>query len=68
MPPSIVADRFCFADTRPSVHKLLLIPRKIEHLTRSLAGQAVGVKKVDDGVWLVSFMEYDLGYVDLEEE
>jgi hypothetical protein len=33
----------------------------------TLAGQAVGVKEVDDGIWLVSFMDYDLGYVDLEE-
>ena len=32
----------------------------------SLAGQAVGIKEVDDGIWLVSFMDYDLGYFDLE--
>jgi len=32
-----------------------------------LAGQAVGIKEVEDGIWLVSFMQYDLGYVDLEE-
>ena len=32
-----------------------------------LAGQAVGVKEVDNGIWLVSFMVYDLGYIDLEE-
>lgn len=30
------------------------------------AGQAVGTKKIHDDVWLVSFMEYDLGYFDLE--
>jgi hypothetical protein len=24
--------------------------------------------KVDDGIWLVSFMNYDLGYIDLEEK
>ena len=33
-----------------------------------LAGQAVGIKEIDDGIWLVSFMHYDLGYVDLEEK
>jgi hypothetical protein len=33
-----------------------------------LAGQAVGIKEVDDGIWLVSFMDYDLGYIDLEEK
>jgi hypothetical protein len=33
-----------------------------------LAGQAVGIKEVDNGIWLVSFMEYDLGFIDLEEK
>ena len=33
-----------------------------------LAGQAVGIKEVDDGIWLVSFMHYDLGYIDLEQK
>jgi hypothetical protein len=38
------------------------------NLSVSLAGQAVGVKEVDHGIWLVSFMDYDLGYIDLEEK
>ena len=33
----------------------------------SLAGQSVGVKEVDDGIWLASFMDYDLGYIDLKK-
>ena len=37
-------------------------------LSTCLAGQAVGIKEVDDGIWLVSFMDYDLGYIDLEEK
>ena len=41
--------------------------RKKINLSKSLAGQAVGIKEVDNGIWLVSFMEYDLGYIDLEE-
>jgi hypothetical protein len=32
------------------------------------AGQAVGIKEVHDDIWLVSFMEYDLGYFDLETQ
>jgi len=28
--------------------------------------QAVGIKEVHDDIWLVSFMQYDLGYFDLE--
>jgi hypothetical protein len=31
------------------------------------AGQAVGIREVETGIWLVSFMAYDLGYIDLEE-
>jgi putative transposase len=30
------------------------------------AGQVVGIKEVHDDIWLVSFMDYDLGYFDLE--
>jgi putative transposase len=30
------------------------------------AGQAVGIKEVHDDIWLVSFMDYDLGSFDLE--
>src|ERR1700732_1698672 len=30
------------------------------------AGQAVGIKEVQDDIWLVSCMDYDLGYFDLE--
>jgi hypothetical protein len=25
------------------------------------------VKEVEENTWLISFMEYDLGYIDLEE-
>jgi len=39
--------------------------RKI-NLTRVLAGQDVGVKEVNEGIWLVTFMNYDLGFFDLE--
>ena len=42
--------------------------RKKINLSVSLAGQAVGVKEVEEGIWLVSFMDYDLGYIDLEEK
>jgi putative transposase len=39
--------------------------RKV-NLSHALAGQNVGVTQVGDRVWLVSFMEYDLGYFDDE--
>ena len=34
------------------------------NLTTALSGQAVGIKQTDDKIWLVSFMDYDLGYSD----
>jgi hypothetical protein len=30
------------------------------------AGQSVGIKQVSDHIWLVTFMDYDLGYFDDE--
>jgi putative transposase len=39
--------------------------RKV-NLSQVFAGQAVGVKQVSERVWLVSFMDYDLGYFDDE--
>jgi len=33
-----------------------------------LAGQRFGIKEVDDGIWLVSFTHYDLGYFNLEQK
>ncbi|WP_275566316.1 hypothetical protein [Psychromarinibacter sediminicola] len=28
---------------------------------------SVCIKEVDDGIWLISFMRYDLGYIDLDQ-
>src|SRR2546421_6984670 len=39
--------------------------RKI-NLSTVFAGQNVGVKEVSDKIWLVSFMDYDLGFFDHE--
>jgi hypothetical protein len=45
----------------------ICLHRKKINLSKSLAGQAVGIREVESGIWLVSFMSYDLGYIDLEE-
>jgi transposase InsO family protein len=34
------------------------------YLTKALAGENVGLREVDDKLWLVSFMNLDLGYLD----
>ena len=41
--------------------------RKKINLSTVLAAQRLGIKEVDDGIWLVTFMHYDLGYIDLEQ-
>src|ERR1700736_384024 len=41
--------------------------RKKINISTVLAGQRVGIKEVDDGIWIVSFMRYDLGYIYLEQ-
>src|SRR5262245_10286393 len=41
--------------------------RKKINISHVLAGQKLGITEVDDAIWLVSFMRYDLGYIDLEQ-
>lgn len=42
--------------------------RKKINISSALAGQRLGIKEIDDGIWLISFMNYDLGYIDLEQK
>ena len=46
----------------------ICLHRKKINVSTVLAGQRLGIKEVDDGIWLVSFMHYDLGYIDLEQK
>src|SRR5215207_4741735 len=46
----------------------ICLHRKKINISKVLAGQRLGIKEVDDGIWLVSFMHYDLGYFDLEQK
>jgi hypothetical protein len=46
----------------------LCLHRKRINISTVLAGQKLGIKEVDDGIWLVSIMHYDLGYFDLEQK
>jgi Integrase core domain len=41
--------------------------RKRINISHVLAGQKLGIKEVDDGIWLVSFLDYNLGFIDLEQ-
>jgi len=44
----------------------ICIHKKKVNLSYVFAGQDIGVKEIEDGIWLVTFMDYDLGYFDLE--
>jgi hypothetical protein len=41
--------------------------RKRIKLLTVFAGQTLGIKEIEDGIWLASFMDYDLGYFDLQQ-
>lgn len=45
----------------------ICLHRKTVNISTVLAGQRLGIKEVDDGIWIVSFMRYDLGFIDLEQ-
>lgn len=42
----------------------LCVGRRKINLSSVFAGQDIDIREVDDAVWLVSFMEYDLGFFD----
>ena len=44
----------------------ICIGRRKINLSTVFAGQLVGVREVTDEVWLVSFMDFDLGFFDEE--
>jgi hypothetical protein len=46
----------------------LCLHRKRINISTVLAGQRLGIKEVDEGIWLASFMHYDLDYFDLEQK
>jgi len=46
----------------------ICIGRRKINLSTVFAGQNVGIKEVADNVWLVSFMQYDLGFFDHETD
>jgi hypothetical protein len=52
---------------RYSLRKTLPAPQENQHLNRPCRSK-LGIKEVDDGIWLVNFMTYDLGYFDLGQK
>jgi putative transposase len=54
-----------WASTVTTCGRICFRRRKV-NLSQVFAGQSVGVRQVDEHVWLVTFMHYDLGYFDDE--
>lgn len=48
-----------------SCGRMCLHGKKI-NLSRVFAGQSIGLSEVEDKIWLVRFMDYDLGYFDID--
>ena len=57
--------RVCRTD-RPRTCGRICFNRQKINLSTVFAGQSVGIKQVSEQIWLVSFMDYDLGYFDHE--
>jgi putative transposase len=45
-------------------YTLTYISNKVSHLLKS--GWWVGIREIEEKIWLVSFMNYDLGFFDHE--
>jgi putative transposase len=43
-----------------------VMDERMQFVARRLAGEVVRIKEVHDDIWLLSFMDYDLGYFDSE--
>ena len=46
----------------------ICIGRRKINLSAVFAGQTVGIREVSDRIWLVSFMDFDLGFFDQDED
>jgi transposase InsO family protein len=46
----------------------ICVGRRKINLSQVFAGQVLGLREVEDQVWLVSFLNYDLGFFDSQED
>jgi len=53
----------CDASFKIEIRTTASARKQPQHFSRGSS-----VKEVQDDIWLVSFMDYDLGYIDLEEK
>ena len=62
-----VEDPFHDRDILVTACGRICMHRKKINISTVMAGQRLGIKEVDDAIWLVSFMHYHLGYIDLQQ-
>ena len=71
---SVMQERLRFVTRLPEGEAIvtacgrICMHQKKINVSTVMAGQKLGIKEVDDGIWIVSFMNYDLGYIDLEQK
>ena len=45
----------------------ICVGRRKINVSSVFAGQKVGIREIEDKIWLVSFMKYDIGFFDKHE-
>ena len=63
--PGAERGEFCRPRLRLHCGRICFKSQKV-NLSHVFAGQTVGVTQVGERIWLVTFMQYDLGYFDDE--
>jgi hypothetical protein len=63
-----MGNRFSSQPTAYGTPNLRLLKSEFANISSVLVGQRRGIKKVDEGIRLVSFMRYDLGDLDRERK
>jgi putative transposase len=67
-PPEIPEYPFHDRTIRVTQCGRLCVGRRKINLSNVFGGQYVGIREVADAIWLVSFMDYDLGFFDEKED
>ena len=68
LPPQVPEYPFHDRTIRVTQCGRLCVGRRKINLSNVVGGQYVGIREVADQIWLVSFMNYDLGFFDQDED
>ena len=68
LPPQVPEYPFHDRTIRVTQCGRLCVGRRKINLSSVFGGQYVGIREVADQIWLVSFMDYDLGFFDQDED